>query len=71
MMEVTVLPHHFQDLQLMHLQVVQESGQVQTPASSIPVVVTTDVFKTGVGEHAVMVLCEEEEEKHSAEAPPG
>lgn len=48
--------HHFQDVQRTHLQVVQQPGQVQTPLSSVPVVVRTDVFEAGVHEHAVVVL---------------
>lgn len=60
-MEVTTPLH--QHAQLTHLQVVQEPGQVQTPPSSVPVVVGTDVFEAGVREHAVVVLWEGEEEE--------
>lgn len=57
--------------QLTHLQVIQEPGQVQAPPSSIPVAVRTHVFETGVREHAVVVLWEEEEEEGSAGAASG
>lgn len=53
----------------MHLQVIQEPIDVQTPFSSIPVVVRTDIFKTSISEHTVVVFWEEEED--SVKAPLG
>lgn len=40
----------------MHLQVIQEPIDVQTPFSSIPVVVRTDIFKTSISEHTIVVF---------------
>lgn len=41
---------------LTHLQVRQQPREVQTPFGSVPVVIRTDVFKTSVSEHTVVVL---------------